>query len=247
MTQERPIVEKMERADSGFGDCPTPAPKLSATTRKSSGASSSTNCAPGARTPKRIRSDTQQTRPPSICQSLVSAYVPHSHPSSRSSSLILRRPSTATTPWNSSLRSQTHSVRSEASNPYTFHRECKSLFDPAPSRPTTPTTSTINHPPRIDDPASPPPNSIASLLPQPIVDWTLPSTRRREYRAIEASTKGFKGLWRRLAPKRWQRGKGLAFSEKGDHDDDGGSVRRYRIAVDHHDEDLEAEGDAEKR
>ncbi|KAL8992950.1 MAG: hypothetical protein Q9188_007457 [Gyalolechia gomerana] len=173
----------------------------------------------------------QRTRHPSTSQqglsrqSAVPAYISQSYPSSRSSSLILHHPAT-TTPWNSPLRSRTHSIRSETIDPYVFHRECKSLFDPPTSRPTSTSSSTANNSSHIDDPPTP-----KAPLPQPtIIDWTLPSTRRREYKAIEASTKGFRGLWRRYAPRKWQKGRSLGFSEEGDGDgSDGGSVRRYRI------------------
>ncbi|KAL4777542.1 hypothetical protein BDW60DRAFT_5002 [Aspergillus nidulans var. acristatus] len=65
-----------------------------------------------------------------------------------------------------------------------------------------------------------------------IIEWTSPSTRRREYREIDRASSGVRGLWRRVAPRWCQFGdKRVPFFEEGK---DGkanyeGSVRRFRM------------------
>lgn len=64
-------------------------------------------------------------------------------------------------------------------------------------------------------------------VPATIIDWTLPSTRRLEYREIDKSCQGFRGIWRRLAPRWCRRNSRLSFFD--DEGSDAGSVRRYRL------------------
>ncbi|KAI9374027.1 hypothetical protein BJX61DRAFT_349064 [Aspergillus egyptiacus] len=65
-----------------------------------------------------------------------------------------------------------------------------------------------------------------------VIEWTSPSTRRREYEAIDRASKGVRGLWRRVAPRWCQFGDSrVPFFEEGK---DGkanyeGSVRRFRM------------------
>ena len=70
-----------------------------------------------------------------------------------------------------------------------------------------------------------------------VMDWTLPSTRLREYRKIESSCRGIPGLWRRFGPRCLQRNRRLSFYDHAS-DDDAGSVRRYKLQL--------PEGDDEK-
>ncbi|KAL4918139.1 hypothetical protein BDW62DRAFT_68358 [Aspergillus aurantiobrunneus] len=65
-----------------------------------------------------------------------------------------------------------------------------------------------------------------------IIEWTSPSTRRREYKEIDRASSGVRGLWRRVAP-RWCQfgGSRVPFFKEGE---DGkanyeGSVRRFRM------------------
>lgn len=74
----------------------------------------------------------------------------------------------------------------------------------------------------------PQPPQYENHVPATIIDWTLPSTRRNEYREIEKSCKGIRGLWRRLAPQWCQRNRRLNFFDD-ENIDDVGSVRRYRL------------------
>lgn len=64
-------------------------------------------------------------------------------------------------------------------------------------------------------------------VPATVIDWTLPSTRRLEYRKIDKSCRGFRGIWRRLAPRWCRRNSRLSFFD--DNSSDTGSVRRYRL------------------
>ncbi|KAI4269850.1 MAG: hypothetical protein L6R38_007316 [Xanthoria sp. 2 TBL-2021] len=178
-------------------------------------------------------------------QSSVSAKAPWSHTTSRCSSFIVRDPApqnTIASHLQSLSRTKSY-CRPESTNPYIFHRKCQSLFDPPESSPASPldrtdrsfqTTSTSH-----DDSTPQPPNPS---LPPTTIDWTLPTTRRREYEKIEASTRGIRGLWRRFAPKRCQRNSRLAFyegdPEKLEDDSDAGSVRRYRVSLDNEGPDM---------
>ncbi|MCJ1425412.1 hypothetical protein MMC29_003311 [Sticta canariensis] len=64
-------------------------------------------------------------------------------------------------------------------------------------------------------------------VPATVIDWTLPSTRRLEYREIDKSCRGFRGIWRRLAPRWCRRNSRLSFFDGNSSDT--GSVRRYRL------------------
>ncbi|MCJ1383735.1 hypothetical protein MMC17_006849 [Xylographa soralifera] len=78
-----------------------------------------------------------------------------------------------------------------------------------------------------------------TLHPTPctIIDWTAPATRRREYEKIDRSSRGMRGLWRKVTP-RWCRSSSRTSFFEGD-EDDARSVRRYRL-------DISEEIDAEK-
>ncbi|MCJ1389836.1 hypothetical protein MMC18_002693 [Xylographa bjoerkii] len=76
-----------------------------------------------------------------------------------------------------------------------------------------------------------------SPTPCTIIDWTAPATRRREYEKIDRSSRGVRGLWRKVTP-RWCRGSSRTSFFEGD-EDDARSVRRYRL-------DISEEHDAEK-
>ncbi|EAW06332.1 uncharacterized protein ACLA_080160 [Aspergillus clavatus NRRL 1] len=65
-----------------------------------------------------------------------------------------------------------------------------------------------------------------------VIDWTSPSTRRREYEKIDRASTGMRGFWRRVAPRWCQFGdRYMPFFEEG-KDGKGnyeGSVRRFRL------------------
>ncbi|OJD11475.1 hypothetical protein AJ78_07763 [Emergomyces pasteurianus Ep9510] len=71
-------------------------------------------------------------------------------------------------------------------------------------------------------------------IPVTVIDWTSPSTRRREYEKIDRSTRGVRGIWRRIAPRWCQPGYSMTpfFEEgKGGKGMYEGSVRRFRMDV----------------
>ncbi|EFR04994.1 hypothetical protein MGYG_07997 [Nannizzia gypsea CBS 118893] len=76
--------------------------------------------------------------------------------------------------------------------------------------------------------SSPPP------LPKTVIDWTSPSTRRREYEKIDRASRGIRGAWRKFAPQ-WCQSKDARapfFEEcKAGHAKDDGSVRRFRMDI----------------
>lgn len=75
------------------------------------------------------------------------------------------------------------------------------------------------------------PTQYENFVPAASIDWTHPSTRQRQYRKIDQSSRGLRGLWRRLAP-RWCPGhhSHLDFFREDDvRSDDMASVRRYRL------------------
>ena len=88
----------------------------------------------------------------------------------------------------------------------------------------------------------------ATLVDPVVIDWTSPSTRRREYREIDKCNRGFRRAWKTIAPKccwckSWRRGfyvesnspVGVDFND--DKDDDAESVRRYRLELEDDDND----------
>ncbi|KLJ06078.1 hypothetical protein EMPG_10522 [Blastomyces silverae] len=71
-------------------------------------------------------------------------------------------------------------------------------------------------------------------IPATVIDWTSPSTRRREYEEIDRSTRGVRGMWRKIAPSWCQPGGNrMPFFEegKGGKEMYEGSVRRFRMDV----------------
>ncbi|OJD21067.1 hypothetical protein ACJ73_07595 [Blastomyces percursus] len=72
------------------------------------------------------------------------------------------------------------------------------------------------------------------LIPATVIDWTSPSTRRREYEEIDRSTRGMRGMWRKIAPSWCQPGGNrMPFFEEGNGGKEmyEGSVRRFRMDV----------------
>ncbi|KAL1967864.1 hypothetical protein VTN77DRAFT_2553 [Rasamsonia byssochlamydoides] len=70
-------------------------------------------------------------------------------------------------------------------------------------------------------------------VPATVIDWTSPSTRRREYEKIDRSNRGIRRIWRRIAPKCLQSSARTPFFEagkdgKGNYE---GSVRRFRMDI----------------
>ena len=89
----------------------------------------------------------------------------------------------------------------------------------------------------LDSPKLQQQHSYSNHVPATIIDWTLPSTRRRQYERIEKSSRGIRGLVRRFTPIPFRsNGNRVGFydAEKGS---DAGTVRRYRLDADDNDSD----------
>jgi hypothetical protein len=71
-------------------------------------------------------------------------------------------------------------------------------------------------------------------VPATVIDWTSPTTRRREYEKIDRSNRGFRRIWRSIAPRCFRSSDARTpfFEEgkdgKGNHE---GSVRRFRMDI----------------
>lgn len=71
---------------------------------------------------------------------------------------------------------------------------------------------------------------FSNHVPAANIDWTLPSTRRREYEKIDKARSGFRGLMRRVTPRiLWKNGR-VGFHDDG-NGSDAGTVRRFRMDV----------------
>lgn len=171
-----------------------------------------------------------------------------SNPPSRKSSVASPQP---IIPYNRRVLGMTRSVttvfdRTRAEDPFELHQRSKQIFQlfEAPqdnqastrqkahrhlASPSLPELSRMRGACEGKDlEEGPQPPQYENHVPATIIDWTLPSTRRDEYRKIEKSCKGIRGIWRRLAPRWCQRNSRLNFFD-GDNVDDAGSVRRYRL------------------
>ncbi len=83
-----------------------------------------------------------------------------------------------------------------------------------------------------------PQRSYSNYVPATTIDWTLPATRQRQYEEIAKSSRGIRGLLRRLTSILLRRGSERTkfYDEKGS---DAGSVRRYRLDVNDDDSDVD--------
>ncbi|RAK95176.1 uncharacterized protein BO80DRAFT_430066 [Aspergillus ibericus CBS 121593] len=105
--------------------------------------------------------------------------------------------------------------------------------------------STYQGQPSQDEPLRPPLrastfSAYEATCPSPlaptttVIDWTSPSTRRREYEKIDRASSGVRGFWRRVAPRWCQFGDNRTpfFEEgkngKGNYE---GSIRRFRMEI----------------
>lgn len=73
------------------------------------------------------------------------------------------------------------------------------------------------------------PTASSVHVPATVMEWTSPSTRRREYEKIDRAGRGVRGLWRRVAP-RWCQTEDTRtpFFEEGKTTREG-SIRRFRM------------------
>ncbi|CAD6586202.1 MAG: hypothetical protein ASARMPREDX12_002297 [Alectoria sarmentosa] len=112
----------------------------------------------------------------------------------------------------------------------------KSSSLPTLSRPTTAGTSVSTANDLVTE-SLPNPRQYSNHVPAANIDWTLPSTRRREYEKIDKARSGLRGLIRRVTPRILRKNARVGFhDDDGDDDDDGkgsdvGTVRRFRMDV----------------
>ena len=81
--------------------------------------------------------------------------------------------------------------------------------------------------------------SYSNHVPATLIDWTLPSTRRKQYNEIDKSCRGLRGLVIRFIPSLFRsRGKRVGFYD-AERSSDAGTVRRYRVNDDDCDSDVD--------
>ncbi|KFA67646.1 hypothetical protein S40285_04971 [Stachybotrys chlorohalonatus IBT 40285] len=186
------------------------------------------------------RTSTSQSRRPSVSRRISSASshtggpasssrgVHRSRPCTRRSTPSYPSPATASPPPLLLVRSAQHADMQ--------HQHLSYFHFPSPEPPSSTSSGGI---PTEQPPLSP---TSAGVPPQTTHYWTSDNTRRLEYAAIDAASRGIKGWIRRnVVPD-------CFVSKESRHvsfDDDTGSVRRYRLEL----EDDGADGDevSEKR
>ncbi|KAK7516131.1 uncharacterized protein IWZ02DRAFT_51014 [Phyllosticta citriasiana] len=140
----------------------------------------------------------------------------------------------ATAPGQRSRTSPQQSITPELAS----HRSDPSPATSTFSRPSgAPSPTLLPVDPEDEEPSTP-------TIPATTMHWNSPSTRRREYAEIDRSTRGLRGLVRRLTPKCFStRHLQPFYDEKkaARGDDDTASVRRYRIDL------PDEEGNEEKK
>ncbi len=179
-----------------------------------------------------------------------------SNPSSRRSSFAAQVPLSVHNRRPAAMNRSVTSIydRPRGEDPFLIHRRSKQIFDSlgkssdGKSRMSQGTRKHLVSPslPELtrvraaDGGNEEPLPQYENHVPATIIDWTLPSTRRLEYREIDKSCQGVRGLWRRLAPRWCRRNSRLRFFD-GD-DSDAGSVRRYRLDLPVEDEKKKCKG-----
>ncbi|KAL2063155.1 hypothetical protein VTL71DRAFT_6227 [Oculimacula yallundae] len=228
------MTTQMDRQDSGFAekekfqDSNETTQSVSATNSRRTSTSSSTkrlsspsNRDPTATRPKRrttnSSSSSSTTRPTTKRTSRSSNTTAH-----RSSNSI-SRPSLSsrhTVPYTQQIQ--------QSQQPYQFF-QFPALGDSSPQSKTTTASSSQR-------PQSPsPPTTLSPPPPPPTVQyWTSDSTRRLEYAAIDAASKGVRGFFIKLIPDcilppSTRRTK--FHNKEEDGESDAGSVRRYRLVL----------------
>ena len=133
------------------------------------------------------------------------------------------------------------SMRSGAASSVEPHAHLTSTSLPTLISPITIPALTVNQsskilPKALDFEYAP---SYSNHVPATPIDWTLPSTRRKQYNEIDKSCRGFRGLVRRFIPSLFRlRGKPVGFYD-AERSSDAGTVRRYRVNDDDCDSDVD--------
>ena len=199
------------------------------TTRRNSSSKTAASAATISR-PSLKRSFTTSGKPPAVPLRSISSTLPHRHAHNpfalhyKSCQLFQSMGSTLAYQDITAVSANADSLNS---NSLASHY--------APSKPVDNTSPS----PLVHD--SPDPELDASLIPHPVpqptvIDWTSPSTRRREYAKIDRNSQGLRGWWRRNAPGWCFKGCRAGFYD-GEKDSDAGSVRRYRLELPDENED----------
>lgn len=207
------------------------------------------------RTPKRKR-----TVSPSSSKSpghhRTSRSTRRSTPTSRRSSLHSHQRAATTTSLTPSIVDRKDSV-AKREDLLALHRESCRLFQDPATHPYDRASSEFSSPPAspivrtrlstaaqepgldtslTDHPIYVPTTAVVDDPPKPVtatvIDWTSPSTRRREYEKIDRASTGVRGFWRRVAPRWCQFGDNrMPFFEEGKNGKGNyeGSVRRFRM------------------
>ena len=96
------------------------------------------------------------------------------------------------------------------------------------SLPTITHTPSFKHQPRY-----------SNHIPATTIDWTDPSTRRKQYYEIDRSCRGIRGMVRRLIPSRFGSSAGRIVFYDAEKSSDADTVRRYRMDDDQYDSGLD--------
>ncbi|KAA8576540.1 hypothetical protein EYC84_006648 [Monilinia fructicola] len=211
---------KMDRQDSGFAENIAYIPSHLRTSSRPSSKSSSHNPRPSLNSTRKSSSRSKDcSGHSSSASSTTSRSTPKRSPKSPRSSTSHSRPN---------LSARHHSQTLSSPPQYQFF-----------------------HFPSLSDDLSQETSNVAATPPPPppatVHYWTSDQTRRLEYAAIDAASKGIRGFVARCIPDCFlpveKRGTRFCEENMRERDDDAGSVRRYRLVME---DDIENEMKGEK-
>ncbi|KAF7892746.1 uncharacterized protein EAF02_000284 [Botrytis sinoallii] len=199
---------KMNRQDSGYAENVSYIPSHMRTSSRPSSKSSSHNPRPSLNASRKSSSRSKDSSSTSSsASSATSRSTPKRCPKSPRTSTSHSRPNV----------SRHHHSQTLSTPPQYQYFHFPSLSDDLPQETSNP-TSTV---------APPPPATIHY--------WTSDQTRRLEYAAIDAASKGIRGFVTRCIPDCFlpaeKRGNRFCQEDMREGDDDAGSVRRYRLVM----------------
>ncbi|CAG8975091.1 hypothetical protein HYALB_00008930 [Hymenoscyphus albidus] len=200
---------KMNRQDSGFSTGSNNSPRNSTSSRRPSPSKREKEGREEKEGSKRRSTSYTSSRPSTTKKTSKSSSTPAAPRTSTSSN---RRPN---------LQSR-HTTQCTTQQTYQYFH-FPSLSDPEPSDPNN--QIQLSSPSAREDKHIPAP-------PATIQYWTSDNTRRLEYAAIDAASRGVRGFFTKLVPDCIlpQSSRRTRFSD-GDDGDDVGSVRRYRLQL----------------
>ncbi|KAH7323483.1 hypothetical protein BKA65DRAFT_555165 [Rhexocercosporidium sp. MPI-PUGE-AT-0058] len=217
---------KMDRQDSGYAEIHTNPTPQSPTSASNSRRTSTSSSVKRLSSPSSNPTATRPKRRTTGSSSSSTTVRPSTKRASRSSTTAQLRTSNPGSRPNLSSRHTTPYTNQQTQQPYQFF-QFPSLTDTSP--PAT-TSSNINS---TTATPSNQPTTIPHPPPPTIQYWTSDSTRRLEYAAIDAASKGVRGFFIKLIPDcilppSTRRTK---FHCDDDAESDRGSVRRYRLVL----------------